>query len=31
MSGVGRELGQPGLDSYLEWKHVRMLRQKPPD
>ena len=31
MSGVGRELGQPGLDSYLEWKHVRMLRQKPKD
>ena len=29
MSGVGRELGEPGLDSYLEWKHVRVLRQKP--
>ena len=22
-SGVGRELGQPGMDSYLEVKHVR--------
>jgi succinate-semialdehyde dehydrogenase len=31
MSGIGRELGQPGLDSYLEWKHVRMLFQKPRD
>ena len=29
MSGVGRELGQPGVDSYLEWKHVRLLRQTP--
>ena len=29
MSGVGRELGQPGMDSYLEWKHVRLLRQAP--
>ena len=28
-SGMGRELGEPGLDSYLEWKHVRVLRQKP--
>jgi len=24
MSGVGRELGEPGLDSYLETKHIRM-------
>lgn len=31
MSGVGRELGQPGLDSYLQWKHVRVLRQPPRD
>lgn len=29
MSGMGRELGQPGMDSYLEWKHVRVLRQEP--
>ncbi|MFO8035175.1 MAG: NAD-dependent succinate-semialdehyde dehydrogenase [Anaerolineales bacterium] len=29
MSGIGRELGEPGLDSYLEWKHVRVLRQPP--
>lgn len=29
MSGMGRELGVPGLDSYLEWKHVRVYRQKP--
>ena len=28
-SGIGRELGEPGLDSYLEWKHVRVLKQKP--
>ncbi|RME43806.1 MAG: aldehyde dehydrogenase family protein, partial [Chloroflexi bacterium] len=28
-SGLGRELGEPGLDSYLEWKHVRVLRQHP--
>jgi acyl-CoA reductase-like NAD-dependent aldehyde dehydrogenase len=31
MSGLGRELGQPGLDSYLQWKHVRVLRQPPRD
>lgn len=24
MSGIGRELGEPGLDSYLETKHIRM-------
>lgn len=24
MSGLGRELGDPGLDSYLETKHIRM-------
>ncbi len=29
MSGMGRELGQPGSDSYMEWKHVRVLRQEP--
>ncbi len=29
MSGMGRELGQPGMDSYMEWKHVRVLRQAP--
>lgn len=29
MSGIGRELGTPGIDSYLEWKHVRLLRNKP--
>ncbi|MFQ5856433.1 MAG: aldehyde dehydrogenase family protein [Anaerolineae bacterium] len=28
-SGLGHELGEPGLDSYLEWKHVRVLRQEP--
>lgn len=28
-SGLGRELGEPGLDSYLQWKHVRVLRQEP--
>lgn len=28
-SGIGRELGEPGLDSYLQWKHVRVLRQEP--
>jgi acyl-CoA reductase-like NAD-dependent aldehyde dehydrogenase len=28
-SGVGRELGQPGLDSYMEVKHVR-YRYRPP-
>ncbi len=29
MSGLGRELGEPGIDSYLEWKHVRVRRQEP--
>lgn len=29
MSGTGRELGQPGMDSYMEIKHVR-LRHRPP-
>jgi acyl-CoA reductase-like NAD-dependent aldehyde dehydrogenase len=24
MSGIGRELGQPGMDAYLEVKHVRV-------
>ncbi|MCC6616659.1 MAG: aldehyde dehydrogenase family protein [Anaerolineae bacterium] len=24
MSGIGRELGEPGLDAYLETKHIRM-------
>ncbi|MBL8132254.1 MAG: aldehyde dehydrogenase family protein [Anaerolineae bacterium] len=24
MSGIGRELGEPGIDSYLETKHVRL-------
>jgi acyl-CoA reductase-like NAD-dependent aldehyde dehydrogenase len=24
MSGLGRELGEPGLESYLETKHIRM-------
>jgi acyl-CoA reductase-like NAD-dependent aldehyde dehydrogenase len=24
MSGIGRELGQPGMDAYLETKHVRV-------
>lgn len=28
-SGIGRELGQPGLDSYMEVKHVR-YRYRPP-
>jgi acyl-CoA reductase-like NAD-dependent aldehyde dehydrogenase len=28
-SGVGRELGQPGLDSYLEVKHVRYRYRNP--
>jgi len=28
-SGIGRELGQPGMDSYLEVKHVR-YRYRPP-
>ncbi len=29
MSGIGRELGQPGMDAYLEVKHVR-VRVRPP-
>jgi acyl-CoA reductase-like NAD-dependent aldehyde dehydrogenase len=29
MSGIGRELGQPGLDSYLEVKHVRFRYRSP--
>jgi succinate-semialdehyde dehydrogenase/glutarate-semialdehyde dehydrogenase len=28
-SGMGRELGQQGMDSYTEWKHVRVLIKKP--
>jgi succinate-semialdehyde dehydrogenase len=28
-SGMGRELGQQGLDSYTEWKHVRVLMKRP--
>lgn len=28
-SGMGRELGQQGMDSYMEWKHVRVLMKKP--
>jgi acyl-CoA reductase-like NAD-dependent aldehyde dehydrogenase len=28
-SGMGRELGQQGLDSYTEWKHIRVLMKKP--
>lgn len=28
-SGIGRELGEPGLDSYLETKHVRFAYQNP--
>lgn len=28
-SGIGRELGEPGLDSYLESKHIR-YRYRPP-
>ena len=29
MSGIGRELGTPGMDAYLEVKHVR-VRVRPP-
>lgn len=29
MSGIGRELGDPGLDSYLETKHVRVNYSQP--
>ncbi|MEZ4666326.1 MAG: NAD-dependent succinate-semialdehyde dehydrogenase [Anaerolineae bacterium] len=28
-SGIGRELGVPGLDSYLETKHIRFAYQDP--
>jgi succinate-semialdehyde dehydrogenase / glutarate-semialdehyde dehydrogenase len=28
-SGIGRELGEPGLDSYLETKHIRLAYQAP--
>ncbi len=28
-SGIGRELGEPGLDSYMETKHVRYRYQLP--
>lgn len=28
-SGMGRELGQPGLDSFMEFKHVRYRYQPP--
>lgn len=30
-SGIGRELGEPGLDAYLESKHVRYRYQSPTD
>jgi acyl-CoA reductase-like NAD-dependent aldehyde dehydrogenase len=29
LSGIGRELGEPGLDSYLETKHVRLHTRLP--
>ncbi len=29
MSGIGRELGDPGMDAYMETKHVR-FRYRPP-
>ncbi|MBN2305957.1 MAG: NAD-dependent succinate-semialdehyde dehydrogenase [Anaerolineae bacterium] len=29
MSGTGRELGQPGMDSYMEFKHVRLRHRAP--
>ena len=29
MSGIGRELGDPGLDAYLETKHVRLRYSAP--
>jgi succinate-semialdehyde dehydrogenase/glutarate-semialdehyde dehydrogenase len=29
MSGIGRELGQPGMDSYMETKHVRLKIKEP--
>jgi acyl-CoA reductase-like NAD-dependent aldehyde dehydrogenase len=29
MSGIGRELGQPGMDAYLETKHVRVRVRMP--
>ena len=28
-SGIGRELGQAGLDGYLEVKHIRVRRRRP--
>lgn len=28
-SGLGRELGEPGLDSYMETKHIRFRYQSP--
>lgn len=28
-SGMGRELGQPGMDAYLEYKHVRFRYRDP--
>ncbi len=28
-SGIGRELGEPGLDSYLETKHIRYRYRQP--
>jgi succinate-semialdehyde dehydrogenase / glutarate-semialdehyde dehydrogenase len=28
-SGMGRELGQPGMDSYMETKHVRYRYRSP--
>ncbi len=28
-SGIGRELGEPGLDSYMETKHIRYRYQTP--
>lgn len=29
MSGIGRELGQPGMDAYMEVKHVRLRVREP--
>jgi acyl-CoA reductase-like NAD-dependent aldehyde dehydrogenase len=29
MSGTGRELGPYGLEAYLQWKHVRVLKGAP--
>ena len=28
-SGIGRELGQPGMESYMEVKHVRYRYRTP--